>query len=364
MLLPELAPGDYPRLLGGEQISRYDPAFPLDRYFAGVSGPAGSKKEPILEVLLPLHGKDPAKSLGFVQYFISGTSGPDHHSLAEDLAAVDRQIGRQTLVILALGALLIGIVVGGAYLGLQRQQRLIDERTERLVHANFELTLAAKASALGQITSHLIHGLQGSVAGLRAAMADGASADWRSAANYTERLQAMVHDTVELLGDTEAHISYQLTVDELIESIRRRNRAAADDRGVTLDVRGNPGSGLDSHRGSLLCLIATNLVQNAISATPPGHTVDVLLAQTGGSLNLVVSDEGPGIPDEIRGRLFEPGRSTRPGGTGLGLAISQLLARQIGASLTLVETGASGTTFRLTLPLQGQPNEKSSSTGQ
>jgi signal transduction histidine kinase len=80
--------------------------------------------------------------------------------------------------------------------------------------------------------------------------------------------------------------------------------------------------------------------------------VEVALRQTDKSLNLVISDEGPGIPDEIRAHLFEPGRSTRPGGTGLGLAISQWLARQIGASLTLVETGPVGTIFNLALPLQ------------
>lgn len=359
MLLPELAPGDYPRLLGGEQISRYDPSFPLDRYFA-----AGSGKEPVLEVLLPLHGRDPTRKLGFVQYFISGTSVANNHSLAGDLAAVDRQIGRQTSAILAVGTVLIGVVVGGAYLVLLRQQRLIDERTDGLVHANFELTLAAKASALGQITSHLIHGLQGSVAGLRAAMADGASADWRSAASYTERLQAMIQDTVELLGDTEANVSYRLTGEELVESIRRRNRAAAADRGVALAVLGGCASGLDSHRGSLLCLIAANLVQNAISATPPGRKVEVSLHQIRESLNLTVSDEGTGISEGIRARLFEPGCTGRPGGTGLGLAISRLLARQIGASLTLVETGASGTTFCLALPLEAQLNDSSKSTGQ
>jgi signal transduction histidine kinase len=48
--------------------------------------------------------------------------------------------------------------------------------------------------------------------------------------------------------------------------------------------------------------------------------------------------------------LFKPGRSGRPGGTGLGLALSQLLARQIGAEMVLLSTGAGGTTFRVTLP--------------
>jgi len=62
------------------------------------------------------------------------------------------------------------------------------------------------------------------------------------------------------------------------------------------------------------------------------------------------SDNGAGIPESIRPYLFEPGRSGRPGGSGLGLAISQLLARQIGANVSLVATGPDGTTFEVTLP--------------
>jgi signal transduction histidine kinase len=202
----------------------------------------------------------------------------------------------------------------------------------------------------------LIHGLQGPVAGLRAVMAErasdlGAASDWKSASDYTERLQGMIQETVAMLGDTGAQVSYVLTGRDLAETIRRRNSAAAADKAVTLEVTGDLVIGLDSHRGSLLCLIATNLVQNAIAATPPGRRVDVALRNAEGAITLFVTDQGSGIPEAVRPHLFEPGRSGRPGGTGLGLAISQLLARQIGASLALLETGPSGTTFRLTLPL-------------
>ena len=76
----------------------------------------------------------------------------------------------------------------------------------------------------------------------------------------------------------------------------------------------------------------------------------VVFGNGGGSATVSVSDEGHGIPEDIRPHLFEPGRTGRAGGTGLGLAISQLLARQIGAALLLDSTGPAGTTFRLTFP--------------
>jgi signal transduction histidine kinase len=101
----------------------------------------------------------------------------------------------------------------------------------------------------------------------------------------------------------------------------------------------------------VLCLITSNLVQNAIDATAAGRKVAVAFRNGGENATVSVSDEGHGIPEEIRPHLFEPGRTGRPGGTGLGLAISQLLARQIGATLALDSTGPGGTTFCLTLPL-------------
>ena len=64
-----------------------------------------------------------------------------------------------------------------------------------------------------------------------------------------------------------------------------------------------------------------------------------------------LADTGPGIPDRIQDRLFQPfGGSARSGGTGLGLAISRELAAGLGGELRLERTGKEGTAFLLTLP--------------
>jgi signal transduction histidine kinase len=97
-------------------------------------------------------------------------------------------------------------------------------------------------------------------------------------------------------------------------------------------------------------LIATNLIQNAVQATGAGGKINVALVAGPTGLKLTVADNGPGLPETIRARLFEPGHSTKPNGSGLGLAISHLLARQIDATLALESTDANGTTFALTVP--------------
>ena len=350
LLLAELPPGDYPRLLGNEHISRYHADFPVDRYFSGIGGRPSQRRLPVLEVLLPLHARDPVRTLGFVQYYI------DARHLTRELAEMDQRVTRQTIHILVIGGVLIALVLTVGFGGMSRAQRIIAERNERLTRANFELSLAAKTSALGLITSHLIHGLQGPVAGLRAVIAERgtsggtALADWESAVGYTERLQAMIAETVSLLGDSGTQSTYELTGRELATIIRNRSTSAAAAKGVTLVVADGFERSLDSHRGGLLCLIATNLIQNAIEATDAGGCVTATLTCGPEAIILEVRDEGAGIPESISAHLFQPGYSGRPGGSGLGLAISHLLARQIGAILALGSTGEDGTTFRLSLP--------------
>jgi len=64
-----------------------------------------------------------------------------------------------------------------------------------------------------------------------------------------------------------------------------------------------------------------------------------------------VSDNGPGLPERSRERLFLPfAGSSRPDGAGLGLAIARELAQGHGGDLTLIDSGPTGTTFELRLP--------------
>jgi signal transduction histidine kinase len=343
LLFAELPLDDYLRLLKTEPISRFHPDFALDRYFSGVSPPPTPRSTPVLEVLLPLHGRNADKILGFAQYYIDG------RPLAGELTSIDQRINRQTAATLGIGAVLIIAVMTLAYYRLRQAH-------DRLVKANFELALAVKASALGQITSHLIHGLQGSVAGLRAVVsgrdpAATGTSDWDTAAGYTDRIQAMIHEAVALLGDTASNDTFEFTGPEFAALIQDRNAATAAKKGVAFSIKGGFACSLDSHRSGLLCLITSNLVQNAIDATDAGRSVMVVLRSGDENVSITVSDEGHGIPEEMRAHLFEPGRTGRPGGSGLGLAISQLLARQIGATLALESTSVGGTTFSISLPI-------------
>ena len=102
--------------------------------------------------------------------------------------------------------------------------------------------------------------------------------------------------------------------------------------------------------------IAANLMRNAreaIQHETPRRSGEVLVTfrRQNNQAVLRFTDTGPGIPDRIQARIFQPfSGSSRSDGTGLGLAISKELAQAHGGDLVLVETGPSGSSFELYLP--------------
>jgi signal transduction histidine kinase len=102
--------------------------------------------------------------------------------------------------------------------------------------------------------------------------------------------------------------------------------------------------------------VLVNLARNAGQAMSqharPEKTLTIRAYRDEGRAQIEVVDFGPGLPEGLRARLFEPFVSAAPeaGGTGLGLAIARELTRAMGGELQLVRTGAEGSTFRVTLP--------------
>jgi two-component system phosphate regulon sensor histidine kinase PhoR len=101
--------------------------------------------------------------------------------------------------------------------------------------------------------------------------------------------------------------------------------------------------------------ILTNLVENAIKYTPPGSHVDVSAAADNGRVRIDVRDDGPGIEQRHRPRIFErfyrvdAGRSRDMGGTGLGLSIVKHLAEAQDATVELLDNEPQGCVFRVWL---------------
>jgi signal transduction histidine kinase len=105
-----------------------------------------------------------------------------------------------------------------------------------------------------------------------------------------------------------------------------------------------------------LAQILSNLVENAVKYSDPGTTIAVEAWREAGGVVLAVADEGNGIPEEHRERIFErffqvDSSTTRQvGGTGLGLYIARRLARELGGKLWLERSTEHGSEFRVLIP--------------
>lgn len=102
--------------------------------------------------------------------------------------------------------------------------------------------------------------------------------------------------------------------------------------------------------------VVVNLMRNAGQAGAARISIGAALTPNG--LDVMIADDGPGLPEGVLANLFRPfAGAGRYGGTGLGLAIARDLARAHGGDLELTATGPDGTSFLLSLPLATQMNE-------
>jgi signal transduction histidine kinase len=125
--------------------------------------------------------------------------------------------------------------------------------------------------------------------------------------------------------------------------------ARRTDHALRVDAAEDAVASADEQR---VVQIIRALVENAIVHTPPGTNVLLDVDRLEDVVELAVEDDGPGIPDEQLGHVFERfyrGDGSRASGSGLGLAIAQELARAMGGTLD-VESRFGRTVFRLTLP--------------
>ncbi len=95
-----------------------------------------------------------------------------------------------------------------------------------------------------------------------------------------------------------------------------------------------------------------NLLNNAIQASEHDLVVNISLTQVSEQkLEINFADNGPGIDESVRDKIFEPFYTTRSEGTGLGLAVAEAVIRSHGGKIKLSAPSGKGTCFQITLPL-------------
>lgn len=178
----------------------------------------------------------------------------------------------------------------------------------------------------------------------------------------TERLQRLVEGLLDFNRiEAGAHEFRFDTFDaaEFLGDLARDFTEEAESRAHRLDGRIPPARVIVRADREALGRAVWNLLDNAVKYSPNGTAVSLTLAETDGSVRIVVQDDGLGIPSDQQSRIFQkfvraPGHSGIRG-TGLGLTMALAIARGHGGDITVSSEVDRGSVFTLTLPAVAQP---------
>src|SRR5882757_958469 len=179
------------------------------------------------------------------------------------------------------------------------------------------------------------------------------------------RLTSLVQEIIDLSrvqNDDLLDDAEPIAVDDLVAEAVDRCRHQANAKQITMATGTTPELYIWGNRGQLAAALG-NLVENAVNYSPARTRVGIagrkIGAQGGDLIEISVTDQGIGISEKERDRVFErfyrvdPARSRATGGTGLGLSIVKHVAASHGGEVTVWSAEGQGSTFTLRLPEAG-----------
>ena len=164
-----------------------------------------------------------------------------------------------------------------------------------------------------------------------------------------ERLRRLTEDLLDLSADRPL-ATQRVELAEVLEEAARATEAAFPGVKVRRGFSGLPPVEGDAGR---LRQVFANLLQNAAQAQVEGE-VRLAARADGSAVRVRVEDDGPGVPPEIRERLFDLFVTGKASGTGLGLALCRRLVERHGGTVALVPESRQGSTFEVRLPAAHQ----------
>jgi signal transduction histidine kinase len=170
----------------------------------------------------------------------------------------------------------------------------------------------------------------------------------------TDRLERLVGDVLDL-AKLQAHrftvrreeVDMGRVVDQAFGAFAEEARR----REIDYRMAANGGAPVIVSDGDRVLQVISNLLSNAFRWTPDGGHIELSLEAANGTVNVDISDSGPGIPPEHRERIFQAFISHDVNGTGLGLPIAKELAVALGGTIELDSQPGRGSRFRLVLPV-------------
>ena len=230
----------------------------------------------------------------------------------------------------------------------------------RLLHSRVQTErLAAAGEAVAYLSHHIRNILQGMQGGadvvelaIKRQAFDSITSGWHLVRRNLDRIYILAMNMLTFSKDREPNIE-TVQLNKIIEDVIDLAHARADEHGVMIltELEDMPPIPLDPEG---IHQVIHNIVLNAIDAAPEKDgrvNIATEYHNKPTEVILTISDNGSGIPEEERGRIFDPFHSSKgQGGTGLGLAAARKIIAELDGKIEVTGAVGEGTTFHITLP--------------
>jgi signal transduction histidine kinase len=237
--------------------------------------------------------------------------------------------------------------------------RLVEEN----VRLERELGERERLATLGQMAATVAHEIKNPLSAIKS-IAQVMGEDETLSEQYSRDLSLIVGETdrlgrsvTQLLSFARKELPSEVPSrsQQLIQSVVRLFQVNAQKDSIEVNVSLEKDQELPGSAVSAIRVALSNLLLNALQATPAGGQVSIKQTSEGYDLVILVEDSGPGIPDPLRQRIWEPFFTTKQRGTGLGLAIVRKRMQEAGGNARLVgSVNGAGARFELRVPLKGE----------
>jgi signal transduction histidine kinase len=234
--------------------------------------------------------------------------------------------------------------------------RLVEEN----VRLERRLAERERLATLGQMAATVAHEIKNPLSAIKS-IAQVMGEDESLSHEYARDLSLIVGETdrlgqsiTQLLSFARKETPSELPsrAEQLVNSVVRLFQVSAEKQGVTLTAKIEKDEELDGAAASAVRVALSNLLLNALQATPAGGKVAITQKIENEVLVVLVEDSGPGVSDDLRKRIWEPFFTTKQRGTGLGLAIVRKRMQEAGGTARLApRINGTGARFELRMPL-------------
>jgi signal transduction histidine kinase len=274
-----------------------------------------------------------------------------------------------------------GIIAGRESLLRQRYKELSEKleksydklhrETQLLLEVEEQLSAAQKLSALGQLSASLAHEIKNplsSIKGTAEILLDEFPKDHPK----REFVEILLKETTRLNNTVEEVLQFSRRgvtgrakrdagtepLPRVIERVASLLASQLRKKSITLTVTGQDEGKAFLVDPEKLSQVFLNIILNAVDAVEIKGEITIKTTKNPAGYTVSIQDNGPGIPDQQKDRIFDPFYSTKEGGTGLGLSISRKIVESYGGSLLLTDAETGGACFTVFLPESGSALKK------